>query len=441
MKLMRVGGWWERVGGGSLVAAMLLPHGWQIIQRLFLDIWIPGAGENVVHLAFRNGRIRHVACLAFAACVAAFALGGVASAQSITWAQAGTGTYDWNSSSNWTSATSGTFPNAAGAFANLYVDRTGGQTINLNEQITVGRLLIGDSSTTSLLSTTIAANGGSLVIDSGAVGVSGTIQMNIPTNTAPDPYVTISSGITLASNLVLQDAGVNMTNVLNISGIISETGGSPRNVSLVAAALQKPNFYLTGANTYTGTTSLGSLVFMDFNSIGNVNGGASALGNPATAAAGLIRVGQINSSMYVRMNYTGTSAASTDRQLEILGSGPTGDGGPFVLQSSGGTLTLTNAAPFIWSGTSTTAKSIRFGANVVITGSIGDWGGATNLVGSAGTGSVTLLGLNTFTGGITNYGNSGHTWVFNSIADEGQPSALGAATGANAVIPLAEFQD
>ena len=85
MKLMRVGGWWERVGGGSLVAAMLLPHGWQIIQRLFLDIWIPGAGENVVHLAFRNGRIRHVACLAFAACVAAFALGGVASAQSITW--------------------------------------------------------------------------------------------------------------------------------------------------------------------------------------------------------------------------------------------------------------------------------------------------------------------------------------------------------------------
>ena len=80
MKLMRVGGWWERVGGGSLVAAMLLPHGWQIIQRLFLDIWIPGAGENVVHLAFRNGRIRHVACLALAACVAAFALGGVASA-------------------------------------------------------------------------------------------------------------------------------------------------------------------------------------------------------------------------------------------------------------------------------------------------------------------------------------------------------------------------
>jgi hypothetical protein len=55
-------------------------------------------------------------------------------------------------------------PNAIGDIASLNLNLAGAQTINLNQAITVGTINLGDI-TTGFFGTTIAGNGGSLILD------------------------------------------------------------------------------------------------------------------------------------------------------------------------------------------------------------------------------------------------------------------------------------
>ena len=81
-----------------------------------------------------------------------------AAAADYTWTQTATGTYTWPTAANW--GGSG-FPNGTDDVASLAIDLTGNQTINLDQPIAVGSLLLGDP-TSSFFTTTIAAGTGRL---------------------------------------------------------------------------------------------------------------------------------------------------------------------------------------------------------------------------------------------------------------------------------------
>jgi autotransporter-associated beta strand protein len=73
---------------------------------------------------------------------------------------------------------------------------------------------------------------------------------------------------------------------------------------------------LSGLNTYTGTTEIQAGT-ISFNTIGNVGGGASSLGAPATIENGIIRTGL--TTVGATLTYTG-AGSSSDRIIEMQGT-------------------------------------------------------------------------------------------------------------------------
>jgi autotransporter-associated beta strand protein len=111
------------------------------------------------------------------------------------------------------------------------------------------------------------------------------------------------------------------------------------------------------ANSYTGKTTVNTGT-LSFASIGNVNGGASALGAPTTVANATIDLGSGSSAAVLR--YTGTGHTS-NRAINLSGTSGGGaidsaGGGPLTLSGSvsGGTGTKT----FTLTGTNTGLNTI-----------------------------------------------------------------------------------
>jgi len=159
---------------------------------------------------------------------------------------------------------------------------------------------------------------------------------------------------------------------------------------------------LSGANTYTGKTSINAGV-LSVNSIADADGSASALGAPANATDGTIALGDTGT-----LKYTG-AGHSSNRVINLSTAG----GGAMTLDASGpsGTFALTGGVTSAGtSGTSTlNLTGSGFGSQ---SGVIAD-GTAPNVtaVAKSGTGAWTLSGPNTYTGATTVSGgtlNLGH---------------------------------
>ncbi|MES2307246.1 MAG: autotransporter-associated beta strand repeat-containing protein, partial [Verrucomicrobiota bacterium] len=164
---------------------------------------------------------------------------------------------------------------------------------------------------------------------------------------------------------------------------------------------------LSGANTYDGKTII-SAGNVSINSLGNVGAASSALGAPTTAAAGTIDLGTAN------LTYTG-AATSSDRVINV--TGVTG----IVFSSGSGTLTLTGGV------TTTGGVSIAFFGtqNVVESGLI--------------TGAISVQRSNAGVLFLTNNNNNFSSVIssangiidISSIADSGVNSAAGAGNQIN----------
>jgi autotransporter-associated beta strand protein len=148
-------------------------------------------------------------------------------------------------------------------------------------------------------------NGGNFTLAAGttlALGAN-SLTHNVVTTGGASPQITGTGAISASGGFAF-----NHTGNTQIDAVLAGSGG----------LLKTQNNILTlgGASTYTGTTEVraGSL---SFDSISNVGGGASALGNPTTVANGIIRMGLTTAA--TSLTYTGLGHSS-DRLIGMQGT-------------------------------------------------------------------------------------------------------------------------
>lgn len=178
---------------------------------------------------------------------------------------------------------------------------------------------------------------------------------------------------------------------LEVSGVISST--SNHTVVFRPADITS-TVILSGANTYTGPTSIvGGVVSVS--DIGSIGGGPSNFGSSANATDGTIHMSVAGATGYLR--YTG-AGETTDRVVNLAAA----TNGAFLDQSGLGLLKFTSD----FTATGAGSKNI---ALLGSTAGIGEIAGAivdnsltnTTRITKEGTGTWVLSGNNTFTGSVT----------------------------------------
>ena len=272
----------------------------------------------------------------------------------------------WNDSANWLGDVSGTFPNEVGAVAQVRVNWGASPTLNLNQQITVGRLSLGD--TASLYyPVTIASGtgGGSLVFDS----TSGT------TTITKNSSINGTASTALRSDIVSADIGLNAAifenSILNTTGIGRLTfSGS---ISAGSSGLKT----IVHSSTATGQ----GLSYINYSGI--VSDGSGQIGitvSPASAGAIPFRLtGTANSfsgpvkiltQSLQSFPLTGTTGALGTGTLQLGNTVATGSSATLSL---GGSLeTVTERNPIVVPEGSTGTRRIEV---INLYGTDNTWGG------------------------------------------------------------------
>jgi len=169
--------------------------------------------------------------------------------------------------------------------------RTGSTTV------TAGTLVVGANN---------AVGSGALNVGTGATLALGSSSISVGqvTTSGASPAITGTGTITSSSGFTFSNTGD-----ITVEAILAgSSAGLFKNQANVLT--------LTGLNTYTGVTEVqaGTLIF---NSIANVGGGASALGNPSTVERGVIRLGLTTTTAVLTYNGTGHS---TNRIIGMQGT-------------------------------------------------------------------------------------------------------------------------
>lgn len=273
----------------------------------------------------------------------------------------GTG-YDWNQTGNWNPAT---LPNAAGAIAYKNINITGDQTVNVNIPVTLGELVIGDSSGGE--NTLLQKNtNGSLVFDQTENGVAYLTRSANGTGT-----VTFADdlNITLNDNLAVRQAGGTADSMMVIAGTLAGAGKS------LAKEGGNLTLSLAGANTYSGATRiLGGILSLDH---------SAALQNSVLDTVNSI-AGDATSGLR-------TTASS----LTLGGLIGQKDLASMFTSTSGG-----------YSGVTALTLNPGFGAIFDSTGVIANGAANMNLT-KTGAGTQVLSGINTYSGNTAIAANSG----------------------------------
>ncbi len=192
-----------------------------------------------------------------------------------------------------------------------------------------------------------------------------------------------------------------------LAAVIGDSGGAT-SVTKAGGGV----WVLSGANTYTGATTLTGTGVLKVSSLAN-GGSASSIGGSTNAASNLV----LNGGTFT---YTG-GTVSTDRLFSLGTAGIT-----LNMFGSGG-VTFTNTGTMGFNG-QTGARTLTLansnGGTSTIAAIIGDNGGATSITRS-NSGTWALTGVNTYTGATT---INGGVLSVTSLADGGSASSIGAAT-------------
>lgn len=228
---------------------------------------------------------------------------------------------------------------------------------------------------------------------------------------------TLDSPITLGGNITLASLnGSNNTSTLNLTGVISETGGAR---SITKTGTQNVN--LKGANTFTGRVTisggiLGAAVL--------ANGGQpSSIGQSASDASNLVIADGAT------LSYIGTAAANTDRRF-TLGGGTAG-GSLNASGAAGAPVSFTSTAPITLSASGATATTLVLsGTNTnanTLAASLGETGTAISSLVKNDAGTWVLTSPNhSYTGATTI--NGGTLRVTGSIASSSEVIVNNGAT-------------
>lgn len=313
---------------------------------------------------------------------------------------ASTGPFVYTNTGNWVGSTiNGTF--STNPTTGLQVDFSGNYT------------------TTSDI-TFSYSNGANITFDSDTGGVSRTITLGGDIRSS----ATGGSTVTLGSDLIFDVNGTrifdapNSGNSLVINSQITGTGTVQFDSGTGSIELNN------SANDFRGDIFVGFVRSLKFNSIGNVGGGASALGAPTTALEGKIKFN--NSTSFTEFEYTGSANSSTDRIFELRNTL-----GDVVLKNSGtGKLTITSDVEHF----NDNDRPINFKPT---TGEI-EWSG---VLGDPSTQSLSILqnasGTTTLSGNNT---YSGTTSIQNGTLIAGNNNALGSTTGGTSITNAASLQ-
>jgi fibronectin-binding autotransporter adhesin len=308
---------------------------------------------------------------------------------------------------------------------------TGANTYTGTTTVSAGTLRIGNGGTTGSIaaSSPVAVSSGAILsfnrtdgyggnfanVISGSGGVqvlSGTLAYTgantyTGTTTVSAGTLQIGNGTTGSIAGPVANGGAlvfNRSNDLTYAGIVSGSGTLTHSGA--------GTLTLSGSSTYTGKTAIANASGgISINSIGNVNGGPSALGNPDSVANGTIDVAGA-------LTYSG-GAAATDRRIN-LGNGATVGR---IIHTGSNTLTL-NGDIFVNVTSNWSLRPNAAGSEIRVNGLVSGSGASGLFVFGDSSGTATLANSgNSFTGPVNLYQG---TLNAASIANSGSNSALGA---------------
>jgi autotransporter-associated beta strand protein len=212
----------------------------------------------------------------------------------------------------------------------------------------------------------------------GSSGATGTLEYTGGTASSTKTFTMATSG-TGAFQVDTAATTLTLSGVIGGSGALNKTGAG--------------TLVLSGANTYTGKTSIQNGA-LSVSSLNKVTGGtaSSGLGAPTTVANGTIDLG--SGTTTGTLIYTG-SGETTDRVINLAGT----TGGGAIENDGSGAVTFSSNLTATGAGSKTlTLQGSNTGSNTISGAIVDNSSSNTTSLTKAGAGTWVLSGANTYTG-------------------------------------------